>query len=256
MNILVFDIETVPDADLGRKIYDIHGLSDADTIKAMRKLQSQKSSSDFLPLFLHQVIAISVVLKQNNRLSIWSIGQEQDDESSIIKRFFAGIDQYVPQLVSWNGSNYDLPVLHYRSLKHGINATKYWDNGNIDPGFKWNNYLNRYHDRHLDLMDVIAAFSMKANASLNNVAQLIGLPGKMGIAGDQVLGMYQEGNIQAIRNYCETDVLNTYLVYLRFELIRGNIDDNQYQDLLTEAKDYLCSQDQDHFKQYLSAWQR
>ena len=104
---------------------------------------------------------------------------------------------------------------------HGIAAPTYWDMGERDRDFKWNNYLNRYHARHLDLMDVLAAYQARGRASLEHTALLLGLPGKLGMSGDQVFDYWKASRVAEIRAYCETDVFNTYLVWLRFQLIRG-----------------------------------
>ena len=191
MNTLVFDIETIPDIDLGKKVYGIDGLSDADTLEAMKTLQAQKTPGNtFFPLFLHKIVAISLVLKTNTSFNIWSLGNTDSNEQELLKRFFAGLEQYSPTIVSWNGTNFDLPVIHYRSLKNSVVGEKYWETGKTDPGFKWNNYINRYHERHSDIMDILAGFSPRANASLENVSLMLDLPGKMGIDGSKVYDMY------------------------------------------------------------------
>ena len=92
----------------------------------------------------------------------------------------------MPQLVSWNGGGFDLPVLHYRGLRHGVVAGKYWDMGDDDREFKYNNYISRYHLRHLDLMDLLAMYQPRANAPLDAMAKLCGFPGKLGMDGSQV----------------------------------------------------------------------
>ena len=117
--------------------------------------------------------------------------------------------------MSWNGSGFDLPVLHYRGLIHGVQCARYWDQGEDDKEFKWNNYISRYHSRHLDLMDLLAMYTGRANAPLDELARLIGFPGKLGMDGSKVWEAYQQGKLDEIRNYCETDVANTYLVFAR-----------------------------------------
>ena len=99
----------------------------------------------------------------------------EDSEAELIRRFFDGIEKYTPQLVSWNGGGFDLPVLHYRGLIHGIPAPRYWDMGEDDRDFKWNNYISRYHTRHLDLMDLLALYQPRANAPLDELAKLMRL---------------------------------------------------------------------------------
>lgn len=252
MAVLVFDIETIPDLEAGRKLYDLDGLSDCDTAKAMFALRRAKIGSDFLPHYLQKIAAISLVLEQNGQVRVWSLGDEEADEKELISRFFSGIEKYAPILVSWNGSGFDLPVLHYRALIHGIAAPLYWEYGENQQGFRWNNYLNRFHYRHLDLMDILAAYQNKAFAPLDDIACMLNFPGKMGMSGAKVWEQYLAGNLKQIRDYCETDVLNTYCVYLRFELMRGMFNQDHYQRALDSLKNYLGSeQDKPHLQEFL-----
>ncbi len=257
MNILVFDIETVPDIESGKKLYNLDGLEAEDAAELMfsHRRQETDGNSEFLRLHLHQIVAISVVLKTNDTLKVWSLGDVDADEKEIIHRFFEGIERYTPTIVSWNGSGFDLPVLHYRSLLHGVVAQRYWENGDDDQSFKWNNYLSRFHSRHTDLMDVLSGYMPTAKAPLDQIATILGFPGKMGMSGDKVWDCFVAGEIEAIRNYCETDVLNTYLVYLRYELIRGRLTENAYQDANDQVRDMLKSENKPHLKEFLDAWQ-
>jgi predicted PolB exonuclease-like 3'-5' exonuclease len=252
MTILVFDIETIPDIESGKKLYDLENLSDLDTAQALFALRRAKVGNDFLPHYLQKICAISVVLSHGPQVKVWSLGDEQSDEKELIRRFFAGIDKHTPTLVSWNGSGFDLPVLHYRALLHGIAAPTYWEIGDNQQNFRWNNYLSRFHYRHIDLMDVMAGFQNKAFAPLDDIATMLGFPGKMGMSGAKVWDQYANGQIKNIRDYCETDVLNTYCVYLRFELIRGTITQEEYEQRLDQLKNYLTTeQDKIHLQEFL-----
>lgn len=252
MSILVFDIETVPDIDAGRELYNLHGLSPAEIASAMFALRRAKVGHDFIAHHLQRVVAISLVLSQGSTIKAWSLGDESSSEKELITRFFSGIEKYTPTLVSWNGSGFDLPVLHYRSLLHGISAPIYWESGENQQAFRWNNYLNRFHYRHLDLMDVIAGYQNKAFAPLDEIASLLGFPGKMGMSGAKVWDEYLAGNLKGIRDYCETDVLNTWCVYLRFELTRGVLTQGEYDLALEKLRAYLDSEPQKiHFKEFL-----
>jgi predicted PolB exonuclease-like 3'-5' exonuclease len=228
MTTLVFDIETVPDTDLGRRLYDLHDLSDEQVGQIMFTKRRQETGNDFLSHEQHRVIAISVVMRSREALKVWSLGDENASEKELIERFFDGVDKFTPELVSWNGSGFDLPVLHYRSLLHGVTAARYWETGDGDSSFRFSNYLSRFHWRHMDLMDVLSGFQGRGRASLDAVATLLGLPGKVGMQGSQVWDVYLNGGLKRIRDYCETDVLNTYLVYLRFQLLRGHLNLNEH----------------------------
>lgn len=255
MNVLIFDIETIPDLASGRRLYDLEGLKDADVAKVMfHKRREETGDSEFLRHPLHQVVAISVVLRHADQLRVWSLGDANSSEAEILRRFYEGVEKYTPTLVTWNGSGFDLPVLHYRSLLHGISAPRYWDTGEHDRDFKWNNYLSRFHARHTDLMDVLSAYQGRATARLDDIALMLGQPGKLGMDGSQVWDAYQAGKLAEIRNYCETDVLNTYLVYLRFELIRGNLDSKSYEAEVSRMRDYLKNEAKPHFNAFLEAW--
>ena len=256
MNVFVFDIETVPDVRAGRQLYELDGLTDKEVADVMFHKRRQESGNDFLRLHLHRVIAISVALRTRDRFSVWSLGEPNSDEKELVERFYHGIEKYTPTIVSWNGKGFDLPVLHYRTLVHGINASRYWETGENDNSFRWNNYLSRYHARHTDLMDVLAGYEMRAYAPLDEIATMLGFPGKMGMSGAKVWDEYLAGNIIGIRDYCETDVLNTYLVYLRFELIRGNLTAIEFEQECELVRTTLQTEGKSHFDQFLANWNK
>jgi len=253
--ILVFDIETVPDAEGLRKVWGLAAdVSDDAVVELATQRRRQATGSDFLPTHLQRVVAISCALRSDEGLRIWSLGSAQEGEREIVQRFFEGIEKYTPQLVSWNGSSFDLPVLHYRALIHGIPGCCYWDVGDSNRDFKFNNYLSRFHARHTDLMDVLAGYVNRAWAPLDEIAVLCGLPGKLGMDGSKVYGAWKNGEIEAIRNYCETDVANTYALYQRFQLIRGALVAEAYAREMQVLRDFLAAQDAPHWKQFASAW--
>ena len=253
--ILVFDIETIPDAAGLRRVWGLEaGVSDQAVIDLASQRRRQATGSDFLPAHVHQVVAISCALRSDEGVRVWSLGAAGDSEAEIVKRFFDGIEKYTPQLVSWNGSGFDLPVLHYRALVHGIAGCCYWDVGDNDREFKFNNYLSRFHTRHTDLMDVLAGYQNRAWAPLDEIAQLCGLPGKLGMDGSQVFDAWKRGAIESIRDYCETDVANTYLLYQRFQLIRGALNPEAYAREVEMFRSFLAAQASTHWKQFSDAW--
>lgn len=254
MNVLVFDIETIPDIDLGRRLYNLQGLSDALVAEAMYQKRRQEGGGEFLRPHLHRIVAIAVVMRSQEWCKVWSLGGSEASERELIQRFFDGIGKYTPTLVSWNGGGFDLPVLHYRALLHGICAPSYWETGDQDIGFRWNNYLNRFHWRHIDLMDVLSGYQARMAVSLEDISTLLGCPGKMGMEGSKVWESYREGDINGVRNYCETDVLNTYLVYLRFELMRGHLSDADYQRECQLLQNVLVAEEKSHFNEFLREW--
>ncbi len=256
---LVFDIETVPDVAGLRALLELDpSLSDGDVAEIAFQRRRAQSGHDFLPLHLQRVVAISCVLRDASGLRVWSLGSLEEGEGALIQRFFDGIEKYTPQLVSWNGGGFDLPVLHYRGLLHGVAAPRYWDLGDGDYAdsrdFKWNNYIGRYHMRHCDLMDVLALYQPRNNAPLDQMARLAGLPGKLGMDGAQVWDAYRAGRLQDIRNYCETDVLNTWLLHLRFQMMRGQIDRPSHAAEVALVRRTLAELEGAHWREYLARW--
>ena len=254
MNILVFDIETIPDIDLGRRLYGLEGLSDEQVAKAMFTLRRNVTGGEFLSLEQQRIIAISCVLRSREGLRVWSLGDPGSTEAELIERFYDGIEKFTPDLVSWNGSGFDLPVLQYRALRAGIQATRYWQTGDEDSAFRYNNYVNRYHWRHTDLMDVLSGYQSRGRVSLENVACLLGLPGKLGFSGAQVWDAWLAGDLLRVRRYCETDVLNTYLVYLRFDLMRGRLTPERHVEEVERVRDLLRAAKEPHLMEFLNAW--
>ena len=257
---LTFDIETIPDVQGIRTLYELPSdIGDVDVVDFALQKRRAKSGTDFMPLHLHQVVAISCALRWGqDKLHISTIGAIEDDEENIIAKFFELVEKYTPQLVTWNGGGFDLPVLHYRAMIHGIAAPRYWDMGNGDYNdsrdFKWNNYISRYHTRHLDLMDLLALYQPRANVPLDELAKLCGFPGKLGMDGSKVWQAYHTGKLKDIRDYCETDAANTYLMFLRFELMRGNLTADEYQLEIKKTQLYLQEQPQAHWQAFCAAW--
>jgi len=217
MSTLVFDIETVPDVALGRRLYGLEGLADGQVAKAMFALRRQHTGGDFLPVEQQRVVAISCALRRGDSFTVWSLGDPTSSEAELVQRF--------------------------------------WEMGDGDEEFRFNNYLNRYHWRHTDLMDVLSGFHHRNRVSLANMACLLGLPGKLGFDGSQVWDAWQAGDRDSIRRYCETDVLNTWLIYLRFQQLRGQLTPAQHQEELERVRTCLSASKEPHFAEFLRAWQ-
>jgi len=255
--ILVFDIDTVPDvAGLRRSRELPRQLSDDDVLDVSVQQQRARNGSEFLPIHLQKIVAIACALREGQSFRIWSLGEPGDGEPELIRRFFDGIERYTPQLVSWNGGAFDLPVLQYRALMHGVGAARYWDWGDDDRDFRFNNYLARFHTRHLDLMDVLAMYQPRAYAGLDVMARLAGFPGKLGIGGGAVAAAVAAGRLAEVRSYCECDVMNTYLLYLRFRLMRGEMDSAEYARELALVRERITGLNAPHWRTFLDAWDR
>lgn len=264
--ILCFDLETIPDANGLRRLDMFEAsLDDAAGVAAVQAARLASHGSDFLPHYLQRVWVVGCAFRDADGFRVRCLGDQHGasdaEESARIRSFFKTIEKHTPQLVSWNGGGFDLPVLHHRALIHGISAPRYWDQGEDDRDFKWNNYLSRYHARHLDLMDVVSGYQNRAFAPLDGLARLCGFAGKLGEDGSKVWSAFLEGQGESVRAYCETDVVNTYLLFCRFRLVRGEWTEAQYHAELIVVRDALQAMIGDpasplggaHWEKYLQA---
>lgn len=231
--ILVFDIETIADLNTGKRLYpNLANLSDTDAMTALIALREAQVGNSFMAPPLHEVVCFSY-LWLGNTIHLGSFSQETMTEAQILGRVLNAFAKK-PIAISWNGASFDLPVLLYRMTHHKMNA------GVIThAGFKQKNYLDRYSQVHLDMMDKFSFGNWHGKHKLDVMASLCGFAGKGDTTGEDVLPMVQQGQWQKLTTYCESDVLNTYLLYLRYQLLNGAISLTDYDNHCTTLFDYI-----------------
>ncbi len=261
--LFVFDIETIPDADAVRNLTGLESQDVAEQRAALEAyhLEITEGRNAFLRQPFHKVVAISFLEAEIHRdgahesyhlTEVRSGGVEDSSEEELVRGFFHYIGKHMPRLVSFNGRTFDLPVLQYRAMAHGISAPKLYLTGD-----KWNNYLQRYSlDWHCDLLEALSNFGSSARVRLNEVCSIMGLPGKFGVDGSKVTEMYDAGQVKEIRDYCETDVLNTYLVYLRWMQHRGVLRQEDFDIASEELLQFLENEgaERPYLLQFRDAW--
>lgn len=210
-HVVVFDLETVPCTETLARIHGREALTDDEAVEIL--------GEKFPKLPLHKVAVLAALVAERVE-GVWrvrSLGAPHigdRSESDLISAFAARVDSLRPTLVTFNGNGFDMPVLRYRAMVNGIAA----------PGLTSRPYFKRYDQAHVDLCDELASFQSNAKASLDDLCKMMGLPGKPeGIDGSKVWEHVRAGRIQECANYGETDVVNTYRVWLRYELFRGAI---------------------------------
>ncbi len=250
--VLVFDIETLTDLKSGAHLYGLD-LPPVDLEQALIKLRRQESGMDFQRLALHEIVCISGLwLDEQGNMKMFSFSQEQHTEAEILTKFLSIFDKRYPTLVSWNGSQFDLPVILFRAMYHGLSAPSLFDQGEIDQQKRYNNYQNRYHHRHVDLMDVMAMFNGRHFQKLDDVAHLLGYPGKRGDGAYHVPEYVRQQQWQQLTCYCEGDVLNTWLIYLRWLLLKGQLLQADYRSMVQNTIQFLAHQPQ--HSEFLTVW--
>lgn len=222
--ICIFDCETIPDVELCKTQFNINGNDQEVTQKAFQ-LQEQKTGSSFLPIAFHEVVAISAVMADEYGKFEKVNSISGDSEKQMIKNFLNFIDKHNPKLVSFNGRNFDIPMLMVRAMKYNLSCPAYFEKDNkMLNKSKWDNYRYRFTDLfHVDLMDHISEFGAVRGLKLDTLCSMMGIPGKFDVSGDRVHSLFYDNEIEKIKEYCESDVLNTYWLYLKYELLKGNI---------------------------------
>lgn len=238
--ICVFDIETIPDTKLLQDIYDYKG-SDKEIAQEAIKEQEAKSGSGFLPHPFHKIVAISAVIADEFGTFRKVNSMEGANEKELISDFLKFLDSHNPKLISFNGRSFDMPLLMIRALKYNLTCKAYFEVENRELNKnKWENYRSRYSDRfHIDLMDSLSEFGAVRGLKLDHLCTMSGLPGKYDVSGDQVMELYFNEELQKIKEYCESDVLNTYWLYLKYELLKSNVTSEDYLRNLTIMSEKL-----------------
>lgn len=224
MNTLVFDLQTIPDIDGARRLYDLHGLSDDDVAKALYHKCRQLTGQEILPLHLNKITAISTILVNSGHFKVWSLGDEDSSEEALLQRFYSGLQRYLPEVVSWNGRQYALPVIHFRSLLYPLDAKSYWNQDSQHLS-----YQSRFDGRHIDLKDRLSGYQQETGVTLSELATLCGFPGKMAVLSENSWDTWSAGHIDEIRSAGQCNALNICLLYLNWQLNCGQLNINEYQ---------------------------
>ena len=215
--IIVWDLETVPDLQRFAAANGLVGKSDAEIHEAL--------GDKFPKHIYHSIICIGALIAQCDQahwvvksLGVPNVGDRTEKE--LIQAFVDRIAELSPQLVTFNGNSFDLPVLRYRAMINEVSA----------PGLAARPYFYRYSEDALDLCDALSSFNSQGRATLHEISKVMGLPGKPdGIDGSQVDRYFREGKIKEIAEYCETDLVNTYRVWLRYQLFAGRLNETDFR---------------------------
>jgi predicted PolB exonuclease-like 3'-5' exonuclease len=231
---LVLDTESIPDGRLLAKVK--YPGEDVAPEEAVRRAQEEardrnRDGSDFLPVTFQYPVAVCVVRVGNDfgLQAITCLDAPLFRPAEIVRKFWQGVSRYRAKLVTFNGRGFDLPLLELAAFRYGCSAREYFYNSR-----------NRYNGNHLDLFDWLSNYgACRLAGGLDLLAKLLGKPGKMEIAGDQVYALYRAGKQQAINDYCMFDTLDTYFVFLRSRVLSGDLALPDEADLVRRAREWL-----------------
>lgn len=251
---LVFDVETIPDGELLRRVrYAGESLSPEAAVERARAqaLERSDGKSDFVAASFCYPIAVCVarVSADYQLQAITCLDRPTFHPKTIVEDFWKGLAHYHSTLVSFNGRGFDLPVLELAAFRYGIAARGHF---NERYGRRY-----RFGTSHLDLNDWLSNHgACPISGGLDLLSKLLGKPGKMRITGHDVWDLYREGKVGDINDYCMFDVLDTYFVFLRTRLLTGEIDLETEQKRVEQARGWIESQleTHPHLQEYLDNW--
>lgn len=255
---LLFDVESVADGDaIAKTRYPQRNLSAQQAINAFRQDLLIESGRDFIPYTYHTPIAV-VAAKIRDDFSLIEIVSldEPHFRPPVITRFFwTGWERYArPTFVTFNGRSFDIPLMELSAFRYGVSVPAWF---NIyDKSYE--QFRNRYNlQSHLDLHEILTNFgSSWFRGGLNLAARLLNKPGKLDVQGSMVQDLYAAGKSAEISEYCRCDVLDTYFVFLRVQVVMGRLTLEQEGHLVESTKQMLESQSAKHpaYRAYLDQW--
>ena len=223
MTEIIIDIETIPDLEYGKEHMNLNGLADEDIIRAMTFRFLQQSGSEFPPLNMHKIIAISFLKVSSEETTMTSLSMNDHSEEDMLRTLHEALQNDISKLISWNGLTFDIPVILIRSMIHELISSELFISSS----------------KHLDLKHEISFAQTDKIQGLGTLSKQIGSPGKPLDSGKMVWDLYLENAFSEITQYCESDVINSYLIYLSYQLLTQIIDNNQKQLKLNELIEFI-----------------
>jgi predicted PolB exonuclease-like 3'-5' exonuclease len=239
-HLIVFDIETIPCIQSSQNLLHLPpNTPHTTTIQKLIEYHINNTGNPFPRQPFHQIICISFLLCEIEHTQdgenyiikkIKTGGINGENEKEILEQFCNFLQKHKPRLISFNGKTFDLPVIQYRSMMHQIPCP--WLHSK-EISYKFN------HDPHCDLIDAFSNFGSSARVKMSEICALLNIPCKQSGSGNEVLDMYNSGQIQKICTYCQEDVICTYMLYLYYQMHNGKIQLRLFHRLLEQSQDLL-----------------
>jgi predicted PolB exonuclease-like 3'-5' exonuclease len=256
---LLFDVESIADGDMiARTRYPQCNYSSDQAIAMFRQDLLCESGRDFIPFTYHLPIALVIakIREDFSLIEIVSLDEPKHRSEVIAKQFWLGWERYGrPTWVTFNGRTFDIPLMELAAFRYGISVPTWFNL--YDRTYSQNR--NRYNlESHIDLHEVLTNYgSTWFRGGLNLAAALLSKPGKLDVQGDMVLDMYRAGQLTEISEYCRCDVLDSYFVFLRIQVMMGRLLPEKEKELIESTRNMLEQQAEQHsgYRRYLDAWQ-
>jgi len=239
MEFAIFDIETRVDKQLLNRVFFAHdNISDDDAYLRFRE-DLRNRGGDFFPITLHVPISIAIGNVSGDHVlrGIDTLGVPDDSEEAVVRKFWGRLEDFRGCLVTFNGRRFDLPVLELAAMRWGISAPRHFGEGDSARS-------PRALERHLDLCEYLTNFGeIGLRGGMDLLLKMLGLPGKLTMNGAMVQEYFESGRLDEIHRYCRTDVIQTYFLFLRIELMRGHLDQASYSAACSAASPFRAELD-------------
>ncbi|MFP4351398.1 MAG: hypothetical protein ACLFTU_01025 [Puniceicoccaceae bacterium] len=266
-----FDVEWVPDPLAAARLFDVPVSTPGEREHAIRRLwrhggATEEKPQPYLKTVLCRVVTLAGVLRERKpgttvpslrlvSLPMRSVLSWPDEETSILQGFFESVGSRKPQLVGYNSSQADVPILVQRAIVNGLACPGFATR----PDKPWEgvDYFSNFGEHHVDLAPLLGRYNQMP--ALNELARLSGIPGKMDTSGDGVAELWLEGRKAEILAYNECDALTTHLVWARFAHFIGLLSAKEYeieQDALRELVTGLAANGKPALQRFLEEWDR
>ena len=232
MPFAIFDIETRIDKQLLNQVYFAREGLDDETAYLRHRQRLLERGTDFLPVTLHVPVSIAFGDAGDDHVlrSVESLAIADYSEPNLTREFWDRAERFDGCFVTFNGRGFDFPVMELQALRYGLPIPRHFS----EAGPR-----RRFADSHLDLYDFLSDGSGRLAGGMNLLARLIGLPGKNTAHGSQVQGLFDLGRLDEIHRYCLEDVVQTYFLFLRVQLIRGRLDLDSYNRARSSSAPFL-----------------
>lgn len=231
MSVIYLDIATIPDFELGARLYNLHELSEEDIARVMvTKSRENDINRGVIGQHMQRLLSIAVLMQDDNGIKTWSVGAPELNEAELLKSLQELADEHKPAVVSWDGNRSIFPLLNYRYLSHGLRK----------PLFS----------EHTNLITELAATNDRCAATQHEVAALCGFSSQKAMSADDVLNAYLEGSLELIHNELELNVVKIWLLNQRWQLVCGKSEQASQDVEFQRLKEALLQQDKTHLTDF------
>lgn len=233
MKYLVFNIETIPDANIPQSLIPVPDDFDApanwkDPAKIAEfkaeKVKEEMAKMSLSPLTGYIVCYTEIYGDTDTIGVLKTLSLPSSREEDIVKHFFSRVAEFRKEglmLFGYNSKSFDYPFLVMKGIQHGVVSSQ---------DVMLHDFVSKYiDDAHFDIYLYLSGFESRKKGKLSQWGERLGCKEKVFGSGDLVGPWYEAGDIQSIVRHCESNVKVTYELALKLVLERMRIEDEKWR---------------------------